>query len=343
MPSLDLGDLHWAEPWAFIAVVAVLLMPIMSQVVSPGKTETVEDAFVSVRMRSLLGGTTNPTFGSQGASQTFLWLSALALALALARPQWGVLEGRSSQSGLEIVIAMDLSASMRAQDLHPSRLENARRELAFLIDSLHGHRVGLVGFAGTAFLFCPLTLDNDALDIFLDEMKIEAIPVPGTAIGDAIRVSLSAFQTNEDEPPAGRVILLLTDGEDHASKPLQAAEEAKAAGVIIDTVGIGTKDGATVPDEIGRSLRDDRGEVVVSRMDGQLLDEIAQLTGGVSLKMDGQTDGLGSYVDLLNRREKRLLGTSTETKRQERFQLFLGLAGFFFLVSLLLDERRKRL
>lgn len=343
MIPLSLQEIHLAQPWAIPLVVGILLWPLLVQVAERQRRRRPNPTaqFVSPEMRSRLLQDDPTPWSSRRSSASLLWLTGLALSLALTRPQWGLLEQTVQRQGLDVMIAIDLSSSMRAEDVSPSRLDQARQELAFLVERLKGHRVGLIGFAGSPFLFCPLTLDTDAVEMFLDEMTIEAVPVPGTAVGQAIRTALQSFALGEAEAPGGsRVLLLLSDGEDHESLPLEAADEAAQAGVIIDTIGLGTAAGGQIPDpSTGDVLRDDSGQPVVSRLDGRILEEVARRTGGLFLRLESSPNGLTTYLEALQRRQTRSLGESVEVQRQERFTLFLWLAVATYLASLALDSR----
>ncbi len=344
MLPLSWNDIHFAQPWAFAVVLLVLLSPLLASGASSWlRRQSRESDFVSPEMRELLYEKDAGRAAYTRTVSGLFWLTALFLSLALTRPQWGVLEETVERRGLDIVIAIDLSTSMRAEDVKPSRIENAREELAFLVDELKGNRIGLVGFAGSAFLFCPLTLDTDAVELFLDEMTIEAVPVPGTSLGDAIRTGLKTFQLGGNSSDGSKVLLILTDGEDHESQPLEAAKEAAKAGVIIDTVGLGTLGGGEIPDPVsGQAVRDESGQAVLSKLDGAVLEEMSRTTGGTFMRLDSSRDGLTSYLTMLKKRETRSLGETTDVRRHERFPIFAGLAAVMFLLALILEERDKR-
>lgn len=339
---LSWDEVYFAQPWAFGLAGLVVLLPLLFTAFHTLTHRHPEGEFVSPDMHEWLLRDGVDKARLQPWATFLMWLCALCVSLALTRPQWGMLEQTVQQEGLDIVIAVDLSSSMRATDLTPSRIENARRELAFLVEELSGNRIGLVGFAGSAFLFCPLTLDSDAVEMFLGEMTIEAVPVPGTSLGEAIRVAMETFQLSEDAQGGSKIILLLTDGEDHESRPLELAEQAAQAGIIIDTIGIGTPEGALVPDAYGGVLDDDRGEPVLSKLDGATLKKISEITGGMFLRMDSESDGLNSYLSRLQMRQTRHFGSKTEVLRQERFPLFLGLAALIFMLALVVEEVDKR-
>jgi Ca-activated chloride channel family protein len=345
MLPLSLSDIHFAQPWAFVLVLLVILAPGMAALSRAFTARRRSDNdFVSPEMREALldHDTARVTFARTAA--VLYWLCALLLSLALTRPQWGVIEETVHQQGLDIVIAIDLSSSMRAEDVKPSRIENARQELAFLVDELKGNRIGLVGFAGSAFLFCPLTLDTDAVELFLDEMTIEAVPVPGTALGQAIRTAAATFELGaKDDQGGSKVLLLLTDGEDHESDPVGAAKEAAKKGIIIDTIGLGTAEGSYIPDpEHGDFVKDENGQTVLSKLDGRVLEEISKTTGGTFMRLDASKDGLTSYLKTLQRRQTRSLGEKTDVRRHERFPYFLMLSAGAFMLALILEEWDKR-
>ena len=339
---LSWDEVYFAQPWAFWLVGLVMLLPILFTALHTATHRHPEGEFVSPQMHEWLLKDGVNRARLQPWATLLMWLCAFSVSIALTRPQWGLLEQTVQQEGLDIVIAVDLSSSMRATDLKPSRIENARRELAFLVEELSGNRIGLVGFAGSAFLFCPLTLDSDAVEMFLNEMTIEAVPVPGTSLGEAVRVAMETFKLSEDEKGGSKIILLLTDGEDHESRPLELAKQAAEEGIIIDTIGIGTPEGALVPDAYGGVMKNEQGEAVNSKLDGAALKEMSDITGGMFLRMDSEDDGLDAYLARLQKRQTRSFGSKTEVLRQERFVLFLGLAAILFLLALIVEEVDKR-
>lgn len=345
MLPLSWNEVHFAQPWAFAVVALIALAPALAAILRSWfhRRTAVDAEFVSPEMRQTL-------LDHEPGQVTFVrtvgglyWLCALFLGLALTRPQWGVIEETVQRRGLDVVIAIDVSSSMRAEDVKPSRIQNAQQELAFLVEELKGNRVGLVGFAGAAFPFCPLTLDTDAVEMFLDELTIEAVPVPGTAIGEAIRTGIATFEMGDKTEGGSKVLLLLTDGEDHESQPLEAAEAAKKAGVIIDTIGLGTAEGGLIPDpQTGDVVRDQSGNSVLSKLDGGVLKQVSEITGGTFMRLDESKDGLTSYLATLKKRETRSLGETVDVRRHERFPYFLVISAAAFLLALTLEEWEKR-
>jgi len=273
-----------------------------------------------------------------------LLLAVFFLLFSLARPQLGSRLTLMKREGVDIVIAMDCSLSMMAEDFKPSRLEKAKQEVNGLIARLRGDRVGLVAFAGAAFIQCPLTLDYSAAGMFLDIMDGNLIPQPGTAIGDAIRTSTGAFNQKERKY---KVLILLTDGEDHDSDPLGAAEEAAAEGIRIYTIGIGSVQGDPIPlrnkrGEVTGYKKDDEGNVVVSRLDEITLQKIALSSDGKYYPATSGEMELDKIYDEISKMEKKELEGKLMTQYEDRYQVFLFLSILLLMIEFLLSERRSK-
>jgi len=273
-----------------------------------------------------------------------LLLSTFFLLFSLSRPQLGTRLTLMKREGVDIVIALDCSLSMLAEDFLPSRLEKAKQEVKGLIARMRGDRVGLVAFAGVAFIQCPLTLDYSAAQMFLDIMDVDLIPEPGTAIGDAIRTSIKAFNQKERKY---KVLILLTDGEDHDSDPLGAAEEAAQEGIRIYTIGIGSTQGEPIPlrnerGEITGYKKDGEGNVVVSRLDETTLQKIALTTGGKYYHATRGEMELDKIYDEISRMEKKELEGKLLTQYEDRYQIFLFLSVLCLVVEFLLSDRRSK-
>ncbi len=271
-------------------------------------------------------------------------LAVFFLMFSLARPQLGTRLTLMKREGVDIVIAMDCSLSMLAEDFRPSRLEKAKQEVNGLISRLQGDRVGLVAFAGVAFIQCPLTLDYSAAQMFLEIMDTKIIPQPGTAIGEAIRTSIKAFNQKERKY---KVLILLTDGEDHDSDPLGAAEEAAAEGIKIYTIGIGSIQGEPIPMKNARGLvegykKDQEGGVVVSKLDETTLQKIALTTGGKYYHATSGEMELDRIYDEISKMEKKELEGKLMTQYEDRYQFFLLLSILLLSVEFVFSERRSK-
>ena len=271
-------------------------------------------------------------------------LGVFFLLFSLARPQVGTKLTLMKREGVDIVIAMDVSLSMLAEDIKPNRLEKAKQEVNGLISRMRGDRVGLVAFAGVPFIQCPLTLDYSAAKMFLDIIDVNLIPQPGTAVGDAIRTSVQAFNQKERKY---KVLILLTDGEDHDSDPLGAAEEASKEGIRIYTIGIGSVQGEPIPlkDNQGQVTgfkKDKEASVVVTKLDEVTLQKIALTTGGKYYHATSGEMELDKIYDEISKMEKKELEGKLLTQYEDRYQYFLLLSVLFLTIEFLLSERRSR-
>jgi Ca-activated chloride channel homolog len=288
---------------------------------------------------------------SPGRARSRLWFRLAALVLcaaALARPQWGFYWEEVRRQGLDLMIVQDTSRSMQTSDIKPSRLQQAKWGIRDLLRNLRGDRVGLVPFAGSSVLQCPLTVDYAALLMTLDDIYSGIIPRGGTAIEQALQTAISAFYPANKAvlPDEGtdRVILLITDGEDHEGDPLDLIPLLKEKGIRVYTIGIGTLEGELVPGEEGGYFKDRRGQIVKSAMREDVLQELALATGGTYVRSAPGDTGL----ERVFRESIQGLRRSDHEARtvkiyEDRFAWFL-LAGLLLLAgeALLPDRRTPR-
>ena len=271
-----------------------------------------------------------------------LLLSVFFIILALAQPHFKEKEVQMERRGMNIMIALDVSDSMLAQDITPNRLAKAKLELSTLIDQLKQDRIGIIAFAGEAFIQCPLTLDKSAVKLFLNTANPNLIPTPGTAIGSAIRVAVEAFDKKDKD---FKVLILLTDGEDHESRPLEAAQAAAKEGVRIFTIGLGTQDGSTLPTASlsgEKGFRKYRGgEVVLSKLDEGLLRQIAQETGGAYYRASRSEAEVQQIVNRIRGLNQKALNYDKLTQYEESYRYFLFPAFLLLFFEMLISERKK--
>ncbi len=275
-----------------------------------------------------------------------VWKIVLSLAailfmiLALARPQLGTALEEVKRKGVDVIVAIDVSESMNAQDIAPSRLDKARHEVSTLIDKLQGDRIGLIAFAGEAFVQCPLTLDYGAAKIFLEVLGPNLIPTPGTDVAKAIQMAMKSFESTERQH---KVLVLITDGEHHGEDVMPAAEEAEREGLVIYTVGIGSAQGVPIPVEQqgGGFKKSNSGDVVVTKLDELTLEKIALQTGGKYYRASSSEAELDRIYDDISGMEKKELASLKFSQYEERFQYVLAIAFVLLLIELLLSERRK--
>lgn len=275
--------------------------------------------------------------------QRFLWLAAFTLLiLALARPQWGKEVQEIEQEGLQVMVALDVSQSMLAEDIKPNRLERAKLEIADLTERLDGDEIGIVLFSGASFVQVPLTSDYQTALNFLDSAGPNSISRPGTVIGDAIRTATQAF---DPELSSQKVLILMTDGEDVETDPLAAAKEAVDSDVLIYTIGFGTPEGQPVPiiDARGNLTgykSNASGNMVLSKLDESTLQGIAKTGGGRHYRATASGDELDSLLAEIDGLQEARLQSRFETRYIERFQIFLALALLALVAAELIPERR---
>ncbi|KHE92326.1 MAG: VWA domain-containing protein [Candidatus Scalindua rubra] len=279
----------------------------------------------------------------QKIKAVFVITALLFIIFSLVQPKWGYHWEDVERRGIDIVVAVDTSRSMLADDIKPNRLQAAKREISDLINVIDGDRVGLVAFAGTAFLQCPLTLDYGAFNLFLDDINTSLIPVGGTSFGEAIKKSMSAFSSKLKKHKA---IVLITDGEDHQGNAMEMARAAKEQGIVVYTVGVGKKDGAYIKlkDAKGSEtlLKDREGQVVKTRLDEILLNKIALETGGAYTPAYGTQWGLANiYTNIIGNMEEKQLGERKIKLYENRFQIPLFIALILITLESLIGERTR--
>lgn len=268
--------------------------------------------------------------------------AAACIVAALARPQWGFRWEEVRRRGLNIMIVLDTSNSMRAGDLKPNRLQRARWGVRDLVRKLKGDRVGLVAFAGSSFLQCPLTSDYPAFLMTLDDVYPGLIPRGGTAIEQALRAALEQTKTTGE---ADSVIVLITDGEDHEGNPMSLVEEFRRRDIRLYAVGVGTPEGELVPaagNDASSFLKNRDGNVVKSRLNETLLQQLALATGGAYIRATPQAFGLEQvYDEGIDRLRRDEQDSRRARVGEERLSWFLGAALFLLACEAVFDERRR--
>jgi len=280
----------------------------------------------------------------QKIKAVFVIAALLFIIFSLVQPKWGYHWEDVERRGIDLVVAVDTSRSMLADDIKPNRLQAAKREISDLINVIDGDRVGLVAFAGTAFLQCPLTLDYGAFNLFLDDINTNLIPVGGTSFGEAIKKSMSAFSSKLKKHKA---IVLITDGEDHQGNAMEMAKAAKEQGIVVYTVGVGKKEGAYIRLKDGKGnetlLKDREGQVVKTRLDEVLLNKIALETGGAYTPAYGTQWGLANiYTNIIGNMEEKQLGGRKIKLYENRFQIPLFIALILIMLESLIGERASK-
>jgi Ca-activated chloride channel homolog len=295
--------------------------------------------------RKLLAGLTanfSPT--KRRYKYLLLFLAMMFLVLALARPQYGTHMVMLKREGQDVMIVVDCSKSMLAEDMKPNRLEKAKQEVRGLISRMKGDRVGLVAFAGAAFTECPLTLDYSAAQMFVDVLDVDLIPAPGTNIGAAIATATKGFNEKERK---NKVMIIITDGEDFGGDIKGAVKEAKLQGVKIFAIGIGKLEGEPIPirndrgDMVGYK-KDERGELVLTRLDEQMLQDVAAETDGRYYHASAGEIALDQIYEDINTMDKKEQKGMLMTQYEDRYQYLLPLAVFCLGAEILISERKSR-
>jgi Ca-activated chloride channel family protein len=274
---------------------------------------------------------------------SFIVASVFLMVLSLMRPQWGFQWREVKRQGIDVVIALDTSKSMLAEDVLPNRLDRAKLAIKDLVRKLKGDRVGLVVFSGTAFLQCPLTVDYDGFLLSLDDVSVDTIPVGGTSLANAIYTSMKSYEGGKKQ---NKILIIITDGEDLEGGVDQAISMARHEGIRIFAIGIGAAEGELIPvtDEKGKRvfLKDEKGNVVKTRLREDVLQKMALETKGMYVRSTGAEFGLDLiYEQELSKIEKQELKSRMEKRYHERYQFFLGFAILLLLVEPFIGDRKK--
>ena len=258
--------------------------------------------------------------------------------IGLSRPQIGAKLKEHETKGAEIMIVLDVSNSMLAEDYSPNRLERAKLAISRIVDKLRDDRIGLILFAGDSFVQLPITTDYVSAKMFLNSISTDSVPVQGTAIGDAINTAMRSFSVQSEK---SRAIIVITDGENHEDDPIAAAEQAAELGVRVYTIGVGSPEGKPIPMD-GELLKDKNGEIVVTRLDEKVLQDVAQAGNGVYVRAGNTEFGLNPIIDNIRKLEDERYSSVVFEEYDEQFMYFLGIALFFFVLEMLIGDRRSK-
>jgi Ca-activated chloride channel family protein len=265
-------------------------------------------------------------------------ISLFFVIIALANPQFGVKTTVISKKAATIVIVMDVSKSMLAEDLKPSRLEIAKISLSNLTAGFKGNKIGIIVFAGSAFWKCPITADIAAANNFLNTVSVDDVPLPGTKISKALDLALDS---TADIPEGAKAVLLVTDGEDDDSGLHVLIEKAKKYRTKIYTIGIGNAEGSKIPLNNGEFMKDKDGNIVITRLDEETLQYISDATGGKYINLSETRDSIYKILQIADSLDKSKDEISKEVKREEQYQIFLFLAFILFCISFYLSVFRR--
>ncbi len=332
--------MRFAQPY-FLFVTLITISLILFYIRAFKVRRKVWDKFAQENLLHELLAQVDP--GKQRLKAIFMILGLCFCLFALMRPQWGFKWQEMKYRGLDIIIALDTSKSMLANDVKPDRLERAKLAIGDFTQNLKGDRIGLIAFAGSAFLECPLTIDYGGFLLSLKDVDTNTIPKGGTSISSAIKEAIRSYPAGEGKY---KVLVIIADGEDHEGNPVKLAEEAKKANITICCIGIGTKEGELifVKQKDGRKefLKDDEGNAVKSRLNEDVLQKIALITGGIYIRSANTDFGLNLlYKEKLSKMEKREFEGKMSKLYVERFQIPLAIGLCLILLEMVVVNRKK--
>ena len=273
----------------------------------------------------------------------FLLMLALAFFIVgAARPQFGSKLKKIQRAGVEIMIALDVSNSMLAEDIQPNRLERAKRAISRMVDRMKDDKIGLIVFAGEAYIQLPITSDYNSAKLFLDAVNTQIVPRQGTAIASSIDMAMRSFTPGGQ---ANKAIIIITDGENHEDDPVLAAQEAAKNGIIVHTVGMGLPQGSPIP--ISRDgqtdyMRDNEGNVVITKLDEATLEEIAAAGRGIYVRANNAQVGLNTLFNEINKMQKEEMESLVYSEYDDQFQYFFAAGLFLLLLEFVILERKNR-
>ena len=279
-----------------------------------------------------------------GLKASLITASLLFLCIAVADPQIGTKYEEVKREGFDVMIALDVSNSMLAEDLAPNRLARSKQAISKLIDRLKNDRIGVIVFAGEAFVQLPLTTDHSAAKLFLSSIDTDIIPNQGTAIGAAIELAAQSF---DEKNQKNRAIIIISDGENHEDDAMEQAGAAAEEGISVHTIGIGSLDGAPIPlYQRGRKMgyrKDKEGNTVVSKLNDVMLQQVAGAGDGSYIRANNTKVGLNALFDELEKMERTEYGSKMFTSYEDRFQIFLAIALALLFIELLIPSRKSKM
>ena len=332
--------MRFGEPTNFILLILVLLIAVFVYWALVRKKKLI-NRFGDLPL--IMKNAPYISFARQGTKATLLLVSMVLIVVALARLQFGTHLELLKREGIDIVVAMDVSNSMLARDMKPNRLEKAKQEIQSILDRLQGDRIGLVVFAGEAFIQCPLTLDYASATFLLRAIDQNSVSIQGTSLTAALDKANQAFNQQEKKH---KVLILLTDGEDQEEGAIQTAEELRKNGIKVYTVGIGNPAGEPIPmfDRTGNQVgfkKDQNGEVIMTSLDEMALQKIALATGGKYFHSSPGEIELDRIFDEISNLEKKELEGTLVTRYDDRFQWPLLFALLLIVGEFFMPERKK--
>jgi len=284
----------------------------------------------------------NIDIGKAKTRQVLVLFSIAILIFAASGPQIGIRLAPVDRKGLDLVFCIDVSSSMRGTDVKPSRLEKSKFEISQMIQNLKGDRVAFIVFAGSSHLYLPLTTDYEAAHLFLDQIDTNMIPTQGTALSAAIQTGLSAFTEDNSKY---KVLILITDGEDHEGEAIDLARQASKRDMIVHTVGVGTTSGSLIPEIDSSGLveykKDNSGKLITTQLNEKILEEIADAGKGSYVRFNNRSANYKNILKQIDTMEKRTIKSHIYSDFEEQYQKFGIVSLLLMIVSMIISTRKN--
>ena len=271
-----------------------------------------------------------------------LMLALASVIIGIARPQFGAKLKKVKREGIELIIALDVSNSMMAEDIKPNRLDRAKLAISRLVDRLKDDKIGLIVFAGDAYTQLPITTDYNSAKLFLNSINTQIVPKQGTAIGAAINLAERSFTPDSK---SNKAIIVITDGENHEDDAVAAAKTAAEKGIVIHTIGMGLQQGSPIPvlrNGQTEYLKDGSGNVVVTKLDEATLEKVAAAGEGIYIRANNAQVGLNTLLDEINKLQKTEMDAMIYSEYNDQFQYFFAIGLFLIILEFLILERKNR-
>ena len=327
--------LYFASPVYFWLLLLIPVIPMVYGILRALRKRRIRKFGDPALVRQLM-----PSWsGAKGWVRIILFdLALLCFIIGIARPQMGAKLKEHEAKGAEIMICLDVSNSMLAQDYSPSRLDRAKLAITRMVDRLQGDRIGLIIFAGTSFVQLPITTDYVSAKMFLGSIDTGSVPIQGTAIGDAILTAAKSFSAQSEK---SRAIVVITDGENHEDDAVDAAKQAAELGIKVYTIGVGSVQGQPIPVG-GELLKDSDGNIVVTRLDEEALRKIAREGGGAYVHAGNEEFGLNPIIDDIKKMEAERFNSIVFEDFDEQYMYFLAAALVLLVIEMLIGDRRHK-
>jgi Ca-activated chloride channel family protein len=334
MEMFRFGNIEYL--WGLLVIPLLILFFIWSRI-------TRKRALKKFGQQEILGQLMPSSSKNRPRFKFLILMLALAFFITgLARPQFGSKLKTVKREGVELIIALDVSNSMMAEDIQPNRLERAKRAISRLVDRLKDDKIGLIVFAGDAYTQLPITSDYNSAKLFLNSVNTQIVPKQGTAIGAAIDLARKSFTPNGE---ANKGIVIITDGENHEDDAISSAKAAVEEGIIVHTIGMGLPSGSPIPVLRGGQtdyLKDRDGNVVVTKLNEQMLEQISAAGEGIYVRANNAQVGLNALFDEINKMEKQEMETRSYSEYDDQFQWFFAVGLFLLLLEFIILERKNK-